>query len=438
MPVRTPCGHALLYKGVRKFAVAAQQYVCNWIRAACASSWGGCKVPHLRAGALLPPSLRSGAQRQYCWHRSSAVSIDCFFSTGVIGHLVQLAQGKLASDQLPQRGVGALSLPFALSNRAATRSESEMAAAAAERATPSGPGGGAGSPSPGLVQHTFSAIYQEQQQLFFQLVVLQRQIFAWVGTAPPRLASLCLATPTRLVRLPPAGGCKCEALRGAAFAIAATLWSSKWIIHSVGSVAHWSDSWLSSLALHISCRTPSRRPPLCCPGQAPPTKTSPAWRSGLVRSLRSSNPMLCTTWLGTPNTQSPGQEVRPQLHAACLTRFVLCFPAVHIPPSAAKRVRQSVALSVNLPANQPLMRAFAEKRLLQELQALQLVSCAPGCLALKWMVVQCLLRPVAALTACVRCCPGRCRSCIPCSLSAYRHPLFVPCVQVQQTAGMGL
>ena len=33
-----------------------------------------------------------------------------------------------------------------------------------------------------------------------------------------------------------------------------------------------------------------------------------------------------------------------------------------------------VALSVNLPANQPLMRAFVEKRLLQELQQLDLVT----------------------------------------------------------------
>ena len=38
-----------------------------------------------------------------------------------------------------------------------------------------------------------------------------------------------------------------------------------------------------------------------------------------------------------------------------------------------------VALSVNLPAGQPLMRAFAEKRLMQELQQLHLVS-PPACL----------------------------------------------------------
>lgn len=40
---------------------------------------------------------------------------------------------------------------------------------------------------------------------------------------------------------------------------------------------------------------------------------------------------------------------------------------------AAKKTGKAVALSVNLPAGEPLMRAWAEKRLLQELQALQLV-----------------------------------------------------------------
>lgn len=79
--------------------------------------------------------------------------------------------------------------------------ERDMEAVAAIQAPPSSAGGGGAAPrSPGLVQHTFSATFQEEQQLFFQLVILQRQIFAWVGTAPPRLASLCLATPTRLVR----------------------------------------------------------------------------------------------------------------------------------------------------------------------------------------------------------------------------------------------
>jgi hypothetical protein len=43
-------------------------------------------------------------------------------------------------------------------------------------------------------------------------------------------------------------------------------------------------------------------------------------------------------------------------------------------PPAAKKTGRPVALSVNLPAGQPLMRAFAEKRLMQELQQLQLVS----------------------------------------------------------------
>lgn len=37
-----------------------------------------------------------------------------------------------------------------------------------------------------------------------------------------------------------------------------------------------------------------------------------------------------------------------------------------------------MALSVNLPANEPLLRAFAEKRLLQELAQLQLVSGVGG------------------------------------------------------------
>jgi hypothetical protein len=50
-------------------------------------------------------------------------------------------------------------------------------------------------------------------------------------------------------------------------------------------------------------------------------------------------------------------------------------------PPAAKKAGRPVALSVNLPAGQPLMRAFAEKRLMQELQQLQLVSlhsCLPS------------------------------------------------------------
>lgn len=75
-----------------------------------------------------------------------------------------------------------------------------MAAVDAEQTPSSSTGGRVPPPSAGLVQHTFSATFQEEQQLFFQLVVLPRQIYAWVGTAPPRLTSLCLAVPTRLVR----------------------------------------------------------------------------------------------------------------------------------------------------------------------------------------------------------------------------------------------
>ncbi|KAL4452358.1 hypothetical protein ABPG75_008020 [Micractinium tetrahymenae] len=140
-----------------------------------------------------------------------------------------------------------------------------MAAAAAAQGPTSGVGTAAGPAPSGLVQHAFSATYQEEHQLFFQLVVLERQIFAWVGTAPPRLASLCLATPTRLDPVPAA----------------------------------------TSL--------------LPGPGTADEDLVSMAQR-------------------------------------------------------LAKRSGRSVALSVNLPASQPLMRAFAEKRLLQELQTLQLVQ----------------------------------------------------------------
>lgn len=53
-----------------------------------------------------------------------------------------------------------------------------------------------------LQQHTATDIFQEQQ-LFFQIIVLERQIYAWVGVAPARLSTLCLATPTPLVRAQP-------------------------------------------------------------------------------------------------------------------------------------------------------------------------------------------------------------------------------------------
>ncbi|KAL4450043.1 hypothetical protein ABPG77_010712 [Micractinium sp. CCAP 211/92] len=144
-----------------------------------------------------------------------------------------------------------------------------MAAVDAEQTPSSSTGGGGTPPSAGLVQHTFSATFQEEQQLFFQLVVLQRQIYAWVGTAPPRLTSLCLAVPTRLDPVPAAT----SLLPGPSAA----------------------DEDLTSMAQRI-----------------------------------------------------------------------------------AKRAGQPVALSVNLPANQPLMRAFAEKRLLQELQTLQLAQHTAG------------------------------------------------------------
>lgn len=55
---------------------------------------------------------------------------------------------------------------------------------------------------------------------------------------------------------------------------------------------------------------------------------------------------------------------------ALSTFWVQTVPLV---PCAARKTGQSVALSVNLPPNEPTMRAFAEKRLMQELQELQLV-----------------------------------------------------------------
>ena len=56
-----------------------------------------------------------------------------------------------------------------------------------------------------LQQHTAADTFQDQA-LHFHIVVLQQQIFAWIGTTPPRLSNLCLATPTRLV--PPAACCR--------------------------------------------------------------------------------------------------------------------------------------------------------------------------------------------------------------------------------------
>lgn len=53
-------------------------------------------------------------------------------------------------------------------------------------------------------------------------------------------------------------------------------------------------------------------------------------------------------------------------------------PAPRAAPPAAKKTGRPVALSVNLPSGEPLMRAWAEKRLLQELQALQLVRQEQG------------------------------------------------------------
>lgn len=113
-----------------------------------------------------------------------------------------------------------------------------------------------------IVEHRASDVFQDQQ-LHFQVVVLDRQLFIWIGVEPPRLSNLCMAMPTRLDPIPSA----------------------------------------TSLL----------------PGRADDDIISMSQR-------------------------------------------------------LAKKVGKPVALSVNLPANQPLMRAFVEKRLLQELQQLDLVQ----------------------------------------------------------------
>jgi hypothetical protein len=50
-----------------------------------------------------------------------------------------------------------------------------------------------------LEQHLATDVFQDQH-LHFQIVVLDRQLFIWIGTEPACLNNLCLATPTRMVR----------------------------------------------------------------------------------------------------------------------------------------------------------------------------------------------------------------------------------------------
>lgn len=52
-----------------------------------------------------------------------------------------------------------------------------------------------------IVEHRASDVFQDQQ-LHFQVVVLDRQLFIWIGVEPPRLSNLCMAMPTRLVSRP--------------------------------------------------------------------------------------------------------------------------------------------------------------------------------------------------------------------------------------------
>ena len=50
-----------------------------------------------------------------------------------------------------------------------------------------------------MQQHTATDTFNDQQ-LFFQILVLERQLYCWVGTAQARMSTLTLAMPTPLVR----------------------------------------------------------------------------------------------------------------------------------------------------------------------------------------------------------------------------------------------
>ncbi len=41
----------------------------------------------------------------------------------------------------------------------------------------------------------------QDMPIHFQLILLARQIYIWVGLGTPKLGNMCVATPTRLVRL---------------------------------------------------------------------------------------------------------------------------------------------------------------------------------------------------------------------------------------------
>lgn len=54
--------------------------------------------------------------------------------------------------------------------------------------------------SSGLEHHLFSDVFQDTP-VHFQIVQLARQLYIWVGVGTSNMDNLCVATPTRLVRL---------------------------------------------------------------------------------------------------------------------------------------------------------------------------------------------------------------------------------------------
>lgn len=85
-----------------------------------------------------------------------------------------------------------------------------------------------------------------------------------------------------------------------------------------------------------------------------------SWRLYVAAGVRERHSRLGTS---LSQVEAAGEQLLYTLNC--------CLPP--ITPGAAKKTGRAVALSVNLPSGEPLMRAWAEKRLLQELQALQLV-----------------------------------------------------------------
>lgn len=58
-----------------------------------------------------------------------------------------------------------------------------------------------------ITQHNARESFQGRQ-LHFQILVLDRQLFIWIGLEPPRLGNLSLAMPTHMVTAD-CGACPC-------------------------------------------------------------------------------------------------------------------------------------------------------------------------------------------------------------------------------------